>query len=232
MHLLSQNDRNIKELFKRVVTGSIISIIIFSTLLFAPKVFSLLIFSIAILILTTEWPRIYFNIIQNNRYNNVKYKIFFYIMSFTYIIIPFILIIYFELSKYKKLNLYLFILIFAHDTGSYIFGKLFGFHKLCPNISPKKSFEGAFGGLFSVALFFIIFNKYNLVNINLQLISIFSLLISATALFGDLFESYLKRLSNLKDSGVLLPGHGGLLDRFDSILLNTYLIYLFKDYLM
>lgn len=240
MHLQNQskltkllNNTNTIELLKRGFTGLLLSIVIFYTLIATPKIFSLLMLITAILILKLEWVKICSNIIKNyGRSKAIFYTTIFYIITLIYILIPFTLIIYFALSKYGKLNLYLFSLIFAHDSGSYIFGRLFGFHKICPKVSPKKSLEGALGGFIAVIIAFLIFNKYNTNKITLILLISFSLLISIVALFGDLFESYLKRLANTKDSGTLLPGHGGLLDRFDSILLNVYLIYLLKNYLL
>ncbi len=234
MHLPGLNNNKnsrFKELIKRTFTGILIAIVIFYNLLNYPKIFSLLILFSALIILKQELPLICSNIFNNIKYNNIKNKLFFYFISLFYIIVPFILIIYFELSKYKILNLYLFSLVFAHDSGSYVFGNLFGYHKLCPKISPKKSIEGAIGGLLSVIAGFLIFNKLK-INISFNQIFIFSLLISILALSGDLLESYLKRLANIKDSGNILPGHGGLLDRFDSILLNTYFLYIIKDYLI
>lgn len=211
------------EFLKRILTGISLSIVIFYTLLFYPKVFSLIIFLVLFLILKIEWPLLCPKYIRNS--------IYYYLFTLLYIILPFLLIIYLEFYNHL-LNLYLFISIFSHDTFSYIFGKLFGRSKLLPKVSPNKTIEGAIGGFIGVSLISYLFFQFNIFKANFIFLFIISLLITITALFGDLFESYLKRLSDIKDSGSILPGHGGLLDRFDSILFSVYLIYFFKDYLI
>jgi phosphatidate cytidylyltransferase len=105
------------------------------------------------------------------------------------------------------------------DTGAYFVGKKYGKHKLAPVLSPKKTIEGLFGGLvvggiagFIVSLFF---NGYSMHQFAfLYAIGVFIMLISV---MGDLFESLLKRKCDIKDSGNILPGHGGILDRVDSL---------------
>jgi phosphatidate cytidylyltransferase len=119
-----------------------------------------------------------------------------------------------------------FILIWANDTGAYLIGMLFGRHKLMERISPKKTWEGFIGGLIiaSVAAWFLsdwlgVVDKIHWV--------IISLIISVAGTYGDLVESMLKRSTGVKDSGTIMPGHGGFLDRFDSAILSFPLVYLF-----
>jgi phosphatidate cytidylyltransferase len=119
------------------------------------------------------------------------------------------------------LILSLFIFIWANDTGAYVVGVLFGKHRLFKRISPKKSWEGFFGGLvFTIAAAFIFayfepqISKYHWVGLSLAVV------IFGT--WGDLIESLIKRTLEIKDSGQALPGHGGFLDRFDSLLLAVY----------
>ena len=129
------------------------------------------------------------------------------------------------------LVLFMFCLIWAADTGAYITGKLFGKHKLAPVVSPNKTWEGAAGGfLLSVAVgyagaFIIGFDVDNWVLFTLVLV-----FLAILSVIGDLFESALKRVSNIKDSGNLLPGHGGLLDRLDSTIIVAPLFYLSFSY--
>lgn len=115
--------------------------------------------------------------------------------------------------------LFLFLVIWSTDTGAYISGRLFGKHSLAPQISPNKTIEGAIGGVLSAILIGGLFMKYfqpNLGQTNHAYLLIMTL--SMVGQFGDLVESAYKRHFGVKDSGNLLPGHGGVLDRFDSTI--------------
>jgi len=115
----------------------------------------------------------------------------------------------------------LFVFIWANDTGAYLIGVKFGKHRLWERISPKKSWEGFFGGLIFTVASAVIFGYY-CPHIALYHWIALSLFVVIFGTFGDLFESLIKRLAKVKDSGRLLPGHGGFLDRFDSMLLAVY----------
>lgn len=120
-----------------------------------------------------------------------------------------------------------FILVWTNDTFAFLIGKNFGKQKLFPSISPKKTVEGFLGGLFfaSIASYFIAtFTETNLSFSNWLVLSI---IISVLGTLGDLIESKFKRQANVKDSGIIMPGHGGLLDRFDSIIFAAPYIYLY-----
>ncbi|AUP80432.1 phosphatidate cytidylyltransferase [Flavivirga eckloniae] len=119
-----------------------------------------------------------------------------------------------------------FILVWVNDTFAYLVGKNFGKQKLFEKISPKKTVEGFLGGLFfsCVASYFIA-TFTGLLGFTSWLI--LSIIISVFGTLGDLIESKFKRQANVKDSGVIMPGHGGLLDRLDSIIFAAPFIYLF-----
>ncbi|WP_142785449.1 phosphatidate cytidylyltransferase [Changchengzhania lutea] len=119
-----------------------------------------------------------------------------------------------------------FILVWVNDSFAYLIGKNFGKQKLFERISPKKTFEGFLGGLFfsCVASYFIALFTETLDYTNWLIISI---IISVFGTLGDLIESKFKRQAKVKDSGVIMPGHGGLLDRLDSIIFAAPFIYLF-----
>lgn len=119
-----------------------------------------------------------------------------------------------------------FILIWVNDTFAYLIGKNFGKQKLFPSVSPKKTVEGFLGGLFfsCVASYFIA-NFTNVLDATSWLM--LSIIISVFGTLGDLIESKFKRQAEVKDSGVIMPGHGGLLDRLDSIIFAAPFIYLF-----
>ncbi len=133
---------------------------------------------------------------------------------------------FFEIDYVSGLSLTLIscLVIVSSDMGSYFIGKKFGKTSLSP-ISPSKTIEGFFGGMFCAILtgllFTYLFNWNNFLLIGL----IFGIMISLMALIGDLIESMMKRDAKLKDSGNLLPGHGGILDRIDSYIFIPSLIY-------
>lgn len=106
------------------------------------------------------------------------------------------------------------------DTGAYFVGKCYGKHKLAPKISPGKSIEGALGGLVLVIIYLTLLKVFNLVDYlpRYSLVLKFALILTTISIIGDLFESWLKRVANVKDSGKLLPGHGGVYDRIDSLI--------------
>jgi phosphatidate cytidylyltransferase len=112
--------------------------------------------------------------------------------------------------------LWMFALIWINDTGAYCVGSTMGKHRLCERLSPKKSWEGFFGGM---AFCIIASGIYALIAHGDMLTSIaFGLLVCVFATWGDLFESMLKRSAGVKDAGNIIPGHGGVLDRIDSLL--------------
>lgn len=119
-----------------------------------------------------------------------------------------------------------FILVWVNDSFAYLVGKNFGKQKLFPSISPKKTVEGFLGGLFfaCVASYFIAKYTHTLTTNDWLLLAI---IISVFGTIGDLIESKYKRQANVKDSGVIMPGHGGLLDRLDSIIFAAPFVYLF-----
>ena len=126
-------------------------------------------------------------------------------------------------SFYGNILLFFFIILWVSDVGAYIFGMLFGQkngHKLFPSISPKKSWEGFFGGLICALIFAVIIYCTGLIDIALIHTIIIALIINLFGVLGDLAESQFKRNFGVKDSGSLMPGHGGLLDRFDGALLS------------
>ena len=119
---------------------------------------------------------------------------------------------------------------FGSDTGAYIFGGLFGKRKLAPEISPNKTLEGAIGGMaFSALMVFILQEAIRsfIPEVRVWEIWLFAILVSSAAQLGDLAESVIKRSLGAKDSGSFLPGHGGLLDRIDSLLFALPVAYYF-----
>jgi phosphatidate cytidylyltransferase len=119
-----------------------------------------------------------------------------------------------------------FMLLWVNDTGAYLIGMSLGKHRLMERISPKKSWEGFFGGLILAAIVAWIFSGI-LGVLDTKGWIIVSLIISVAGTYGDLVESMLKRSLGVKDSGTIMPGHGGFLDRFDSVIISFPLVYLY-----
>lgn len=132
------------------------------------------------------------------------------------------------LTRMAGLNYVLFALfvIWATDTGAYFFGRAFGKRKLWPEISPNKTMAGAIGGVLSACLVGVSFQLIYPFEHSLMMILIITVLVSIVGQIGDLIASAYKRHYNIKDSGKLLPGHGGILDRMDSLLFVLPFLYL------
>lgn len=118
-----------------------------------------------------------------------------------------------------------FIMAYCSDTGAYFIGVFFGKHKMCPNISPKKSWEGFAGGILvaviAMALYALVLQRGMQWNASLLLALMYGFVGALGSVFGDLTMSVIKRQTGIKDYGNLIPGHGGILDRFDSVLITA-----------
>lgn len=127
-----------------------------------------------------------------------------------------------------KILLGFFFLMWANDTGSYLVGITIGKHRLFERISPKKSWEGSIGGLIAtLGISYLIARFFTELGVTDWLI--IALIVVVFGTFGDLAESLLKRSINIKDSGKILPGHGGILDRFDSVFLAIPCLYAYLE---
>lgn len=205
------------DFFPRLITAFFLTIGFLICYFYAPLLLSIA-FGIALLIiLLHEWPRIGF-----------------WWITPLYPLFPFILLIILNQSSDRRLILFIFVLCALFDTAGYLFGSLFGKHKLVPWLSPKKSWEGFIAGIVSVFIATPLI--MHILNLSAQSMGFnyytFILIFCYLALAGDLLVSYFKRKRGVKDASNLLPGHGGLLDRFDSILLTTLLVYTCKRYLI
>jgi len=131
----------------------------------------------------------------------------------------------------RFLILYVFTAAFASDTFAYFIGTKFGKNKLCVEISPKKTIEGSIGGILGVILCFTILtyigNAYFSMNMNIIYMLVAGVIAGIAGQFGDLSASAIKRYCKVKDFGNIIPGHGGILDRFDSMLFVAPVMYMF-----
>lgn len=128
-----------------------------------------------------------------------------------------------------------FVVAFSTDTFAYFVGSTFGKHKLIERVSPNKSVEGALGGTFFAiiltSVYFTLLNKYNYIyDINI-LVILLIMLASIAGQFGDLFASKIKRYTGIKDYAQILPGHGGILDRFDSLIFISPLVFILYHFI-
>ena len=203
-----------RELQKRVITS--ISLIIILYLSFVNN----LILSAALLAIVFLLFSEFYNIIKRILINRKNYQLTFLFLILLYLIYFSVDIwLLLKTDSYNNKNILFFILIIciSTDIGGYVFGKIFKGKKLS-SVSPNKTYAGVLGSyLLSFVISLLFFNDLNS-KFNYLVITF---IISTLSQIGDLFISYLKRKAKLKDAGSILPGHGGLLDRVDGILLAT-----------
>jgi phosphatidate cytidylyltransferase len=136
------------------------------------------------------------------------------------------LLLLFQLPAGRRWIFFVLAVIFSGDTGAYYVGRQWGRHRLAPTLSPKKTVEGAAGGLICSLALALVGGKFLLsARINVGSMLTLALALAIVGQVGDLIESMLKRVSRVKDAGYLLPGHGGILDRLDSLLFAFPLTY-------
>jgi phosphatidate cytidylyltransferase len=149
-------------------------------------------------------------------------------LGFIYICLPLSLLI--SIDRQSQGNLWVFFLIavvFAGDTGAFYSGWLLGKHKLYPAISPGKTWEGSAGGFLASLLAALLFSLWSSLEKPVLTMLGMGACLSVAGQIGDLSESMLKRAYGVKDSGSILPGHGGILDRIDGLLFSVPVLYLF-----
>ena len=222
-----------QNLIKRIITS-----IILLSLLFLVSFSNQYIFILSILILgiiiCIEANNLFLKLLKKNQYGKTslfkKFNIKFLtlnIIALSYIFLVFCNFSY-EIYKYEGSIVFLYIIsiCFFTDIGGYVFGKIIGGKKLS-KISPNKTISGTVGSfLFSITPLIIILN-YNYLDFELNLNNIiFCLCISLISQLGDLFISFIKRKAKIKDTGHILPGHGGVLDRLDGIIFAVPFSYL------
>ena len=210
------------EIIKRAIFGGIYVATLWTCAIASPISFGLLFSFLGIIALYEMW-----------KLRKGKSKI----IAFLYVILPFTLIQLFPYSKGTNYNLesfdpslilLLFILTWTFDTFAFLVGIKFGKNKILPSISPKKSWEGFIGGLiFCTIAGWIAFDFFSdFFTLNIKTIIVFSLSLPFTATLGDFIESYYKRKAEVKDSGNIIPGHGGILDRMDAFMVSIPVLYI------
>ena len=206
------------ELIKRMMTSLILFVVVIFCILINKIIFLIAVFMTAYLCFS-EWCNINYKFFSGQFWN------YFLIRGFGlfYLLFPFILGAFFLRGNSFESALFFIIVLcicICSDTGGYVFGKIIGGKKLT-KISPNKTISGSIGSfIFSILPIFLIdLQNYIDINFDFSLKNIlFCLIISSACQLGDLFISYFKRLNKVKNTGSILPGHGGLLDRIDGII--------------
>ena len=157
-------------------------------------------------------------------------------LQLIYLVLPFYFLISipFIFGDYQpEILICILIFIWVNDSFAYLVGKNFGKNKLFKSVSPKKTIEGFIGGLvFSLIAAFFITQQHNNQKITLLDWMIIAAILSIIGTIGDLIESKFKRQANIKDSGNIMPGHGGLLDRLDSLFFAAPFVYLYLYFII
>lgn len=194
---------------ERIITGIIAGILFLGALIWGGTVFMVLMGFIC---------GIGVKELYSMTFSQKKKNIILFLLGTVYVVMGFYLFL--QARNEQGLSFVLLVLfsIWATDSGAYFVGRKWGKHKLAPSISPNKTIEGSIGGIVVAWIVAIIFQFIHPVEQNITSLFILVTVISVAGQVGDLIESAVKRYVDVKDSGNILPGHGGILDRFDSLL--------------
>lgn len=217
-------DKSWIEKYLGIITGSIVLImfaLIFSTHLSLAWYYHLIPIFLLLFII-----KLYEN--THHEFSTLAFQI----LGMVYITMPMVMLAkigYLNSLDYSAgLPMGFFILLWTSDTGAYLAGRTFGKHKLFERVSPKKTWEGSAGGLVLTIAIAVLLSKFELFDaIDLIDWIVTAILIVVFGTYGDLFESLLKRNLHIKDSGTILPGHGGALDRFDGLFLAVPAVFFY-----
>jgi len=220
----------VSELGKRIITSLTLFLITIFCILIHKFVF-VLILVITLFVCFNEWRNINFKYFKKKQDNNWKY-FFVQFIGLVYLFIFLGTSIALRGNNSESITFFIIILcicIFS-DIGGYVFGKVIGGKKLT-KISPNKTISGSLGSFIFSILPVLLFNLQNFAGVFFEVLStniVFCLIVSLVCQLGDLLVSYFKRLNKVKDTGTILPGHGGLLDRIDGIIFAIPAVYILK----
>ena len=218
------------ELEKRIITAIILFLIAIFCILIHKLVF-VLILIVTLLVCFKEWRDINYRYFKKRQHSNWKY----FFVQFAGLVYLFIFLstsIALRGNNSESITFFIIILcicIFS-DIGGYVFGKVIGGRKLI-KISPNKTISGSLGSFIFSILPALLFNLQNYTGVFFEVLSIniaLCLIVSLVCQLGDLLISYFKRLNKVKDTGTILPGHGGLLDRIDGLIFAIPTVYILK----
>ena len=218
------------ELGKRIITSIILFLIVIFCILIHKFVFVLMLI-VTLFVCFNEWRDINYKYFKKKQHNNWKY----FFVQFVGLVYLFIFLgtsIALRGNNSESIAFFIIILcicIFS-DIGGYVFGKVIGGKKLT-KISPNKTISGSLGSFIFSILPVLLFNLQNYTGLSFEVLSIniaLCLIVSLICQLGDLLISYFKRLNKVKDTGTILPGHGGLLDRIDGLIFAIPTVYVLK----
>ena len=218
------------ELGKRIITSIILFLIAIFCILIHKFVF-VLILVVTLFVCFNEWRYINYKYFKKKQHNNWKY-FFVQFVGLVYLFIFLSTSIALRGNNSESIAFFIIILcicIFS-DIGGYVFGKVIGGKKLT-QISPNKTISGSLGSFIFSILPVLLFNLQNYTGVSFEVLSIniaLCLIVSLVCQLGDLLISYFKRLNKVKDTGTILPGHGGLLDRIDGLIFAIPTVYILK----
>ncbi len=218
------------ELGKRIITSVILFLIAIFCILIHKFVFVLLLI-VTLFVCFNEWKDINYEYFKKKRHSNWKY-FFVQFVGLVYLFIFLSTSIALRGNNSESIAFFIIILcicIFS-DIGGYVFGKVIGGKKLTI-ISPNKTISGSLGSFIFSTLPVLLFNLQNFTGVSFEGLSInieLCLIVSLVCQLGDLLISYFKRLNKVKDTGTILPGHGGLLDRIDGLIFAIPTVYILK----
>ena len=218
------------ELGKRIITSIILFLIAIFCILIHKFVF-VLILVVTLFVCFNEWRDINYKYFKKKQHNNWKY-FFVQFVGLVYLFIFLSTSIALRGNNSESITFFIIILcicIFS-DIGGYVFGKVIGGKKLT-KISPNKTISGSLGSFIFSVLPVFLFNLQNYVAMSFDVLPkniLLCLIISSICQLGDLLISYFKRLNKVKDTGTILPGHGGLLDRIDGLIFAIPTVYILK----
>lgn len=159
--------------------------------------------------------------------NNLAFRL----IGFIYVLAPLILLNYLNINSQaadSKIVLSVFILVWVNDSFAYLTGMLLGRHKLFERITPKKTWEGFIGGILATLIAAWMLKSFAGAT-HIVIWEVVAFLIGISAVFGDFVESFFKRKAGVKDSGKIMPGHGGVLDRIDSLLFVFPIVFIYFE---
>jgi phosphatidate cytidylyltransferase len=203
-------------LYTRVISAAILAPIVLFIVYVGTPFFEIMI-SLAALIMAQEWRKV------------CKNRILWLIIGLFYISLPCLALLSLRANPTfgKEILFWLLSIVWAADTGAYIFGRLIGGWKLAPVISPNKTWAGFIGGIILASIFGSLIALLLMLEASITMLAL-SAFIGALSQIGDLVESWFKRYFEVKDTGNIIPGHGGLLDRVDGLLMAAFVVFIIE----